>query len=51
MLNQIWVMTEGLVGRVTKVNQFSAQVDLLSTNTRTGKLSVNIQHDSKMYLV
>ena len=49
MLNQIWsVMTaEGLVGRVTKVNQFSAQVDLLSTNTRTGKLSVNIQHDSK----
>ena len=46
------VMTaEGLVGRVTKVNQFSAQVDLLSTNTRTGKLSVNIQHDSKMYLV
>ena len=42
------VMTaEGLVGRVTKVNQFSAQVDLLSTNTRTGKLSVNIQHDSK----
>ena len=44
------VMTEGLVGRVTKVNQFS-QVDLLSTNTRTGKLSVNIQHDSKMYLV
>lgn len=42
------VMTaEGLIGRVTKVNQFSAQVDLLSTNTRTGKLSVNIQHNSK----
>ena len=44
------MVSEGLVGRVTKVNQFS-QVDLLSTNTRTGKLSVNIQHDSKMYLV
>ncbi|PTE68322.1 rod shape-determining protein MreC [Staphylococcus devriesei] len=41
------VMTaDGLIGRVTKVNQFSSQVDLLSTNTRTGKLSVNIEHDS-----
>lgn len=25
--------TEGLVGRVTKVNQFSSQVDLISTHT------------------
>lgn len=46
--NNMAVMTsEGFVGRVTKVNQFSAQVDLVSTNTRSGKLSVNIQHGSK----
>ncbi|MBI5974188.1 rod shape-determining protein MreC [Staphylococcus canis] len=41
------VMTnEGLVGRVTKVNQFSSKVDLISTKGRTNRLSVNIQHDS-----
>lgn len=46
--NNMAVMTaDGLIGRVTKVNKFSAQVDLISTNTRTGKLSVNIQHGSK----
>ncbi|MBM6507527.1 MULTISPECIES: rod shape-determining protein MreC [Staphylococcus] len=46
--NNMAVMTsEGLVGRTTKVNQFSSQVDLISTNTRAGKLSVNIQHKSK----
>ncbi|MCJ1668005.1 rod shape-determining protein MreC [Staphylococcus sp. NRL 19/737] len=45
--NNMAVMTaDGLIGRITKVNQFSSQVDLLSTNTRTGKLSVNIQHGS-----
>ena len=50
--NNMAVMTsEGLIGRTTKVNQFSSQVDLISTNTRVGKLSVNIQHKSKMYLV
>ena len=46
--NNMAVFTsDGLVGRITKVNQFSSQVDLLSTNTRAGKLSVNIQHHSK----
>lgn len=45
--NMAVMTSEGLVGRVTKVNQFSSQVDLLSTNTRTGKLSVNIKHDDK----
>lgn len=46
--NNMAVFTsDGLIGRVTKVNQFSSQVDLLSTNTRAGKLSVNIQHHSK----
>ena len=46
--NNMAVMTsQGLVGRVTKVNQFSAQVDLISTNARTGKRSVNIQHGDK----
>lgn len=45
--NQAVITAEGLVGSVVKVNQFSAQVDLLSTSSRNGKLSVNIQHDSK----
>lgn len=46
--NNMAVMTsEGLIGRTTKVNQFSSQVDLISTNTRAGKLSVNIQHKYK----
>lgn len=43
--------SDGLIGRVTRVNQFSSQVDLLSTNTRAGKLSVNIQHHSKMFWI
>ena len=46
--NNMAVMTsEGLVGRISKVNQFSSQVDLISTNKRANRLSVNIQHDSK----
>lgn len=46
--NNMAVMTsEGLVGRISKVNQFSSQVDLISTNTRANRLSVNIQHDDK----
>lgn len=46
--NNMAVMTsEGLVGRISKVNQFSSQVDLISTNTRANRLSVNIQHDGK----
>ncbi len=48
MTSNMAVMTsQGFVGRVTKVNKFSSQVDLISTNTRAGKLSVNIQHGSK----
>ncbi|MBM0868058.1 rod shape-determining protein MreC [Staphylococcus auricularis] len=42
--NMAVMTTEGLVGRVTKVNQFSSQVDLISTNTRSNRLSVDIQH-------
>lgn len=46
--NNMAVMTsDGLVGRISKVNQFSSQVDLISTNTRANRLSVNIQHDDK----
>lgn len=46
--NNMAVMTsEGLVGRISKLNQFSSQVDLISTNTRANRLSVNIQHDDK----
>lgn len=46
--NNMAVMTsEGFVGRISKLNQFSSQVDLISTNTRANRLSVNIQHDDK----
>ncbi|MDW4254477.1 rod shape-determining protein MreC [Staphylococcus saprophyticus] len=45
--NMAVMTSEGLVGRISKVNQFSSQVDLISTNTRANRLSVNIQHDSK----
>ncbi|RQM86465.1 rod shape-determining protein MreC [Staphylococcus xylosus] len=46
--NNMAVMTsEGLVGRISKVNQFSSQVDLISTNTRANRLSVNIQHEDE----
>ncbi|ATY57212.1 TPA: rod shape-determining protein MreC [Staphylococcus argenteus] len=45
--NMAVMTSQGFVGRVTKVNKFSSQVDLISTNTRAGKLSVNIQHGSK----
>ncbi|EHJ08301.1 rod shape-determining protein MreC [Staphylococcus simiae] len=45
--NMAVMTSQGFIGRVTKVNQFSSQVDLISTNTRSGKLSVNIQHNSK----
>lgn len=43
--NMAVMTSEGLVGRISKVNQFSSQVDLVSTNTRSNRLSVNIQHD------
>lgn len=45
--NMAVMTSEGLVGRISKVNQFSSQVDLISTNTRSNRLSVNIQHDDK----
>ncbi|VEG64156.1 rod shape-determining protein MreC [Staphylococcus condimenti] len=45
--NMAVITSEGLVGRISKVNQFSSQVDLLSTNSRAGKISVNIQHKSE----
>lgn len=45
--NMAVMTTEGLVGRVTKVNQFSSQVDLISTNIRSNRLSVDIQHDGE----
>jgi len=45
--NMAVLTSEGLVGRISKVNQFSSQVDLISTNTRSNRLSVNIQHKGK----
>ncbi|MCG3399090.1 rod shape-determining protein MreC [Staphylococcus massiliensis] len=40
------VMTaSGLVGRISKVNQYSSQVEMITTKSRAGKLSVNIQHE------
>ncbi len=32
--NMAVMTSQGFVGRVTKVNKFSSQVDLISTNTR-----------------
>lgn len=41
------VMTaDGIIGRIAKVNQFSSQVNLITTEGRANRLSVNIQHDS-----
>ncbi|MCG7338519.1 rod shape-determining protein MreC [Staphylococcus sp. ACRSN] len=45
--NMAVLTSEGLVGRISKVNQFSSQVDLISTNTRSNRLSVNVQHKGK----
>lgn len=45
--NMAVMTSEGLVGRISKVNQFSSQVDLISTNTRANRLSVNIQHEDE----
>ncbi|WP_274311688.1 rod shape-determining protein MreC [Staphylococcus hyicus] len=40
--NMAVLTPDGLIGRVTKVNQFSAQVNLISTKGRTNRLSVHI---------
>ncbi|MCU5746061.1 rod shape-determining protein MreC [Staphylococcus sp. SQ8-PEA] len=45
--NMAVMTSDGLVGRITKVNQFSARVDLISTNSRNNRLSINIQHGDK----
>ncbi|MGV3041360.1 rod shape-determining protein MreC [Staphylococcus rostri] len=44
--NMAVMTTEGLVGQVSKVNQFSSQVNLISTKGRLNRLSVNVLHDS-----
>ncbi|REI07733.1 rod shape-determining protein MreC [Staphylococcus felis] len=44
--NMAVMTSDGLIGRVAKVNQFSSKVNLISTKGRTNRLSVNIQHDS-----
>ena len=36
--------SDGLIGRVAKVNAFSSQVNLISTKGRTNRLSVHIQN-------
>ncbi|UXR72566.1 MULTISPECIES: rod shape-determining protein MreC [unclassified Staphylococcus] len=43
--NMAVMTTDGLVGQVTKVNQFSSQVNLVSTKGRLNRLSVNVMHD------
>ncbi|WP_342610354.1 rod shape-determining protein MreC [Staphylococcus hsinchuensis] len=45
--NMAVMTSKGLVGRITKVNQFSSQVDLITTKARSNRLSVNIQHKGK----
>ncbi|KIX90764.1 rod shape-determining protein MreC [Staphylococcus microti] len=44
--NMAVMTTEGLVGQVSKVNQFSSQVNIISTKGRLNRLSVNVLHDS-----
>ncbi|QLK85977.1 rod shape-determining protein MreC [Staphylococcus sp. 17KM0847] len=44
--NMAVMTSEGLVGQVSKVNQFSSQVNLISTKGRLNRLSVNILHDT-----
>ncbi|MBN4908571.1 rod shape-determining protein MreC [Staphylococcus sp. EG-SA-13] len=43
--NMAVITSEGLVGRIKKANQFSSQVELISTSVKTSKLSVDIQQD------
>ncbi|WP_415409183.1 rod shape-determining protein MreC [Staphylococcus agnetis] len=45
--NMAVLKPNGLIGRVTKVNQFSAQVNLISTKGRTNRLSVHILNKDK----
>ncbi|UEX91015.1 rod shape-determining protein MreC [Staphylococcus ratti] len=45
--NMAVMTTDGLIGRVAKVNQFSAQVNLISTKGRTNRLSVHVQNKGK----
>lgn len=45
--NMAVLTPNGLIGRVTKVNRFSAQVNLISTKGRTNRLSVHILNKDK----
>ncbi|MCD8823617.1 rod shape-determining protein MreC [Mammaliicoccus sciuri] len=45
--NMAVITSEGLVGRIKKANQFSSQVELISTSVKTSKLSVDIQQDDE----
>ncbi|WP_210618721.1 rod shape-determining protein MreC [Mammaliicoccus lentus] len=45
--NMAVITSEGLVGRVKKANQFSSQVELISTSVKTSKLSVDIQQEGE----
>lgn len=45
--NMAVITSEGLVGRIKKANQFSSQVELISTSVKTSKLSVDIQQEDE----
>ncbi|MBF0842464.1 MULTISPECIES: rod shape-determining protein MreC [Mammaliicoccus] len=45
--NMAVITSEGLVGRIKKANQFSSQVELISTSVKTSKLSVDIQQEGE----
>ncbi|MBO3077319.1 rod shape-determining protein MreC [Mammaliicoccus vitulinus] len=45
--NMAVLTSEGLVGRIKKANQFSSQVELISTSVKTSKLSVDIQQEEE----
>ncbi|SCT87622.1 Rod shape-determining protein MreC [Mammaliicoccus lentus] len=45
--NMAVITSEGLIGRIKKANQFSSQVELISTSVKTSKLSVDIQQEGE----
>ena len=45
--NMAVITSEGLVWRIRNANQFSSQVELISTSVKTSKLSVDIQQEGE----
>lgn len=43
--NMAVITTEGLVGRISKVNSYSSQVELITSSVKSSKISVTLQQD------